>query len=275
LFSGIARTKNQERQTTNSEQMTDLFDTHCHLLAGLDDGPSDVEEAVEMCRFAEMEGVRAIAAVAHQNHFWPKATSERIVRSTVQLQQQLDQAGIPLRVVPCGEVMIGAELMDDWRSGRFVSMGGSGRYLLIEMPHGLLLEIGGLVSELVAEGIRPILAHPERYHELWHQPTRMVDWIQRGCLMQACADGILSPDRQVQRQLRYWLDRDWLHLIASDGHSLTARPPGLAAACDQLARWTNPAVAHRLCCSHPQTILEGGHLVVPQPRPPKRRWFGP
>jgi tyrosine-protein phosphatase YwqE len=61
--------------------------------------------------------------------------------------------------------------------------------------------------------------------------------------------------------------------VASDGHSLAARRPGLSAAFDQLTRWTNPAVAERLCCSNGMTILEGFPLVVPQPEPAKRRWF--
>jgi protein-tyrosine phosphatase len=253
--------------------MTDLIDTHCHLLAGLDDGPVDVEQAVEMCRIAQQDGVRAVAAVAHQNDFWPEATSARIVSSAHDLQQQLDRVGIQLQVVPCGEVMIGTKLLDDWRAERLVSLGGAGNYLLIEMPHGVLLDIGDLVSELVAEGVRPILAHPERYWQLWEHPHLIVDWIHRGCLMQACADGILSADRQIQRVLRYWLDRDWLHLIASDGHSITARPPGMAEAFRRIVQWTSPAVARRLCCSHPRTVLDGDYLIVPQPLPPRRRWL--
>jgi len=253
--------------------MPPLIDTHCHLHAQLDDGPPDVAEAIEMCRIAWDEGVRAVAATAHQNASWPEATAERIRRSTRDLRMRLDAAGIPLEVVPCGEVMLSPELLDDWSAGRLVSVADSGRYLLIEMPHGVFLDIRELVTELVAAGVRPILAHPERCPELWARPETMVEWIRRGCLMQVCADSILCPDKKVHRQLRDWLACDWVHLVASDGHSVAVRRPELAAAFDRLVRWTTSVVAERLCGTNGMAIFEGRRLVVPQPQAPPRRWF--
>jgi protein-tyrosine phosphatase len=253
--------------------MLPFIDTHCHLHAGLDDGPPDVDTALEMCRIVAQDGVRAVAATAHQNPRWPAANAERIRSGTRELQTRLNELRIPLDVVPCGEVMVSPKLMDDWSAGRLVSVADAGRYLLIEMPHGVFLDIRDLVTELMEAGLRPILAHPERCPELWHSPATMVDWIRRGCVMQACADSIVGPDKQVHRQIRHWLARGWVHLVASDGHSLAARRPGLSAAFDQLTRWTNPAVAERLCCTNGMTILEGLPLVVPQPEPAKRRWF--
>lgn len=217
--------------------------------------------------------MRAIAATAHQNPSWPEATADRIRSSTQQLQAALERSGIALDVYACGEVMLSPELLDDWHDGRLISMADAGRYLLIEMPHGVFLEIGELIADLVARGLRPILAHPERYPELWHRPETLVAWIRGGCLMQLCADSILCPDPSVHRQLREWLDRGWVHLVASDGHSLNARPPGLGAAYERLVRWTTSATAERLCSTNGMAVLEGLPLVVPQPQAPKRRWF--
>ncbi len=39
--------------------MLPLVDMHCHLLAGLDDGPATMEEALDMCAVAHAEGVRS------------------------------------------------------------------------------------------------------------------------------------------------------------------------------------------------------------------------
>ncbi len=58
--------------------MIPLIDIHCHLLAGLDDGPATQEEALAMCRLAYAEGTRMAAATAHQNDHWPDVTPERI-----------------------------------------------------------------------------------------------------------------------------------------------------------------------------------------------------
>lgn len=255
--------------------MISLVDTHCHLHPGLDDGPQDMEEAWELCRIAWHDGVRVVAATAHQNPQWPLATAERIRSSTHELRARLAEAQIPLEVHPCGEVMIGPELLDEWYSGRLVSIGDMGRYLLIEMPHTVFLDIRELAGELMDAGVRPILAHPERYFDLWHRPDLMVELIRSGCLMQVCATGVLSPDQRTQRQLRSWLESDWVHLVASDGHSVGSRRPELAAAFERVANWTDAGVAERLFCANGMAVMQGQSLEVPEPRlrPRKRRWF--
>ena len=58
--------------------MIPLVDIHCHLLAGLDDGPRTDEDALEMCRIAYEDGTRIIAAGAHQNEHYPENTADRI-----------------------------------------------------------------------------------------------------------------------------------------------------------------------------------------------------
>ena len=58
--------------------MLPLVDLHCHLLAGLDDGPRTLEAALEMCAIASADGVRLMAATAHQNPRWRDVTPERI-----------------------------------------------------------------------------------------------------------------------------------------------------------------------------------------------------
>ena len=80
-------------------------------------------------------------------------------------------------------------------------MANRGQYLLIEMPHGVYLEIHELVSQLIMEGVRPILAHPERCPELLTNERAAEDLIRRGCLFQVSASSI--TDARQTRQLFY------------------------------------------------------------------------
>ena len=50
--------------------MTDhgLFDIHCHLIPGVDDGAQDLEETRRLLRMEYEQGVRNIIATPHYTH---------------------------------------------------------------------------------------------------------------------------------------------------------------------------------------------------------------
>jgi len=251
-----------------------LVDTHCHLLAGLDDGPESWDEAIEMCQIAWDDGVHAIAAAAHQNEMWPEVNVERILATAQELSKQLDDAGVPLTICPCAEVMVTPDMDELWRQGSLLSVSNGRRYLLIELPHGLFVDLRWMVSEFVSMGVRPILAHPERHPEILHGAGVVEELIGRGCLIQVAADSVTQNDfPPLTKTLRSWARRGVIHLVGSDGHSPTRRPPGIAAAYYRLAEWAGNAVADRICSVNGMAVLEGLPLEIPPPKPPKRRWF--
>jgi protein-tyrosine phosphatase len=252
--------------------MIPLVDIHCHLLAGLDDGPRDWEQAVEMCRMAWEDGTSAVAATAHQNRRWSEVTPGHIRRATCELTDRLHAEGIPLGIYPCGEVMVGPDLERDFCSGNLQSVADLGRHLLIELPSGTFLDLREMVSNLVDLGIRPILAHPERHPELLHGTNTVEQLILRGCLIQVNACSI-TQDRlpQLSQSLRDWARRGIIHLIGSDAHSLKSRPPGIAAAYHRLADWAGFAAADRICSANGMAVLEGFPVEVS--RPAKTGWF--
>jgi protein-tyrosine phosphatase len=252
--------------------MVPLVDTHCHLLPHMDDGPSSWEEAVSMCRIAWEEGVRGVAATVHQNEHWPQVTRAGILEGTAELTRRLAAADIPLAVYPAAEVMVAPDFEDAWRGGRLVTMADRGQYLLIELPHRVYLEIQGLVSQLVEQGVRPILAHPERHPELLNHEQAVEDLIARGCLLQVSAASIAegrSPE--ISQGVRRWARRRMIHLVGSDGHSSTRRPPGIRAAHEELARWEGRAYADQVCSANGMAVLEGLPLYFRGPKP-KRTW---
>lgn len=254
--------------------MIPLIDMHCHLLAGLDDGPSTQEEALEMCRLAYGEGTRMAAATAHQNEDYPQVTPQRIRSAWERLVQQLRDAGIPLAVFPCAEVMIHPEIESAWAEDRLLSVADKRRYLLIEMPHGCFLDLETLVRSLVAQGVRPILAHPERQEELLHEAGQIERLIEAGCLVQVNASSVARPrNRADVKALKDWFKRGIVHCLGSDGHSVKRRPPLLAAAYQQVRQWAGHAIADRVCSTFGMAILQGLPLRLPKPEPRGIRWF--
>ena len=64
-----------------------MIDAHCHILPGLDDGPSDMDESLAMLRMAADDGIRTVVATPHfggrfsRNDCRPSRASSVAIRS--------------------------------------------------------------------------------------------------------------------------------------------------------------------------------------------------
>lgn len=254
--------------------MLPLVDCHVHLLAGLDDGPTDRAEAVTMCRMLHHQGVGLAAAVAHQSELFPGVTAERIREAIDRLRLDLCEAGIPLEVQPAGEVMASPDLLARWQSGSLVSLADRGKYLLVEMPHGLFVDLRPMLRQLSEARLSIVLAHAERTEELLFDSGPIEDLISHGAFVQVNASSVTDPpSSRFERALRNWFRRGMVHVLGSDGHSTVQRPPHLAAAVQRVRRWIGTKAAERVAQTFPRLMIQGVSLKVPPPLPQTKRWW--
>lgn len=253
--------------------MIPLVDLHVHLLAGLDDGPRSEEDALQMCHDAYKEGVQLAAATAHQNETYPDVTPDIIRDRAARLADALRRDKLPLQIFPTAEVMASPDLEKDWQRGHYLSVGDRKQFLLLEMPHGLYVELRDFIGRFQRSGVQFILAHPERQPELLHEPGLIEQLVQAGCLVQICSGSVTDPrNREDLRALKDWLRRGIVHFLGSDGHSLHRRPIRMMAAYHQIARWTSYADADRICSANGIAVLQGLPLYVADPLPRRSRW---
>jgi protein-tyrosine phosphatase len=125
-----------------------------------------------------------------------------------------------------------------------LSLGGGHRYLLLEFPYfGWPLSLGTQIIELHREGLRAVLAHPERNGEVQRNPERLIPYVDAGALIQVTAaslDGRLG--RASAKTTNALMKLGLVHAIASDAHSAHVRGVGMSSAARQvadgpLARW--------------------------------------
>ncbi len=257
--------------------MIPLVDMHCHLLAGLDDGPRTLEDALEMCAMAHREGVRLMAAGAHQNERWANVTPQVIRDATLQLENALRENRLAMTVFPCGEVMAQPETLEHWTAGKLLSVADRKQYLLLEMPHGVFVDLLPLVKRLREGGVRSILAHPEREAEFLHESGTIEALIDAGCLVQVSSSNVTDPKTATdERALKDWFRRGIVHVLGSDGHSPRRRPPLLAAAYRKVAEWIGAAQADRIASANGLAVVHGLPLRIPRPAPRRNTsWWLP
>lgn len=254
--------------------MTPLVDVHCHLLAGLDDGPKSDQDALEMCRLAYAAGTRIIAAGAHQNHEYPDNNADRLRAAAQALEKRLKDEKIGLTIFPCAEVMVSPEMDELWLQGTLLSVADRKQYLLVEYPHGQFVDILAMVERFRGFNLRFILAHPERCPELLFDDERIGALVRAGCLVQVSAHSITRPrDRQEEKQLRHWFSADLVHLLGSDGHDPVRRRPVMEEAYHRIVSWVGAPVADRIASVNGMAVSQGLRLNPPPPRAKAASWF--
>lgn len=245
-----------------------MIDLHSHILGRIDDGAGSLEDSLEIARAAVADGITLIAATPHVRDDWP--TDAGVMESRVaELSAELVQAQIPLEVRRGGEIALdwlGRLSVDELR--RF-GLGGNPRYLLVETPYyGWPLALPDTLFLLRAQGITPVLAHPERNAEVQAHPERLAQLVESGVLVQVTAaslDGRIG--KRPQQCARRLLEAELVHMLASDAHHASVREVGLSSA----AKAVGGTLAEWLTYGVPAAIV--GDTPIP-PRPEQRAWSG-
>jgi len=246
-----------------------VHDLHCHLLPGIDDGVTDVEEAVRLARSAQADGVRTIAATPHLRFDHPAVHPTELASRCEALRSRLRDEGVTLEVLSGGEIDTAWSLDATDEELRLVSYGQRGTDLLVETPYTpLTATFEHVLFRLQLAGYRLLLAHPERNVTLRHDRQRLEDLVERGVLLQVTAASIVqSARRSSSSEFGRRLVRDGLaHTIASDLHH--PEDPGRASLAEGAAaasELVGPARARWMVDDAPAAIAQGLELSPPPP----------
>lgn len=236
-----------------------MIDLHTHILPGIDDGPRDLTGTLTMAEVAVANGIDTMVATPHVREDYPRVRPAEVPELAEQLNATLEQNGIALRVVPGAELAITRAVDMSDEQLRQVTLAGNGRDLLLETPHGSMPSIfEPMVAELLRRGYRVTLAHPELNVDLQRDVQRLRDMVDAGALVQVTGESLGARWAKRGQAVRRFLKADLVHVVASDAHSSTWRPPDLSAASKTgaLAPWLTRDV--------PAALLSGAELP---PRP--------
>jgi protein-tyrosine phosphatase len=244
-----------------------VIDLHSHILPGLDDGATDLADALEIARAAVADGITTVAATPHVREDYP-TTSDAMESGVRQLRAALEREGIDLELLPGGEVSL--EQLDRLSHDelRRFGLGGNPKYLLIETPYSdWPLPFGEIVLRLGSFGMTPVIAHPERNSAIQADLAKVAGLVQAGALIQVTAaslDGRLGS--RARASARKLVDHGLVHMVGSDAHTAGIREVGLSGARkvigdERLARWLTESVPAAIVRDEP---------LPPRPTPMRR-----
>jgi protein-tyrosine phosphatase len=235
-----------------------MIDIHCHVLPGIDDGAKSWDIAVEMCRMAVADGTEHLVATPHANRRYVYDRKHL----TETLQELRHRVGRTPRLSLGCDFRLSPENIDDILAHpeRYLIEGG--RYVLAEPSHTKVPpEVDSYLRKLLAVGITPVITHPERNVVLQKTPERILEWVKLGCVIQVTATAVTGSWGETAWHTAQWLlKRDAVHVLASDAHDITQRPPGLSLAREAVAELCGNRVARALVDDNPRAIVSGKAL---------------
>lgn len=240
-----------------------MIDLHCHILPGLDDGPSNIEAGLELARAAVKEGINTIVATPHCIPEVFSNEREHVLKAFKQLQDRLLLEEIPLRIVPGMEVHLTLDVAQRLSAGTVLTIGDLGKYVLLELPANSVPGYAEqIIFEVMLQGIRPILAHPERNREIIENPHLLYQLIEKGCLVQVTSYSLTGQfGSTIQNLTKEMVRLGWVDFIASDAHGLSKRPVALREAYQVARELVGEESAGKLILDNPRRILEGKDIV--------------
>jgi protein-tyrosine phosphatase len=242
--------------------MTYHADIHFHILPGVDDGPSSMDESVALAAAAVADGSRVVVATPHVRDGFLTDVSDLPDRVR-ELEDRLVREGIGLAVrrgAELGHDMVGRLSQPELESIAHGPPGG--RWLLVETPF-VAFDDGftAATDELRDRGFAVVVAHPERARESAASTLRHE--LLSGSVLQVNAWSLVGRHGPEAFEKAHELLRAGrVGLIASDAHG-GRRQPALTlalAACGQAG--LTPHEAQRLVGATPHRLLERG-LAVP------------
>lgn len=238
-----------------------MIDIHSHIVFGVDDGPRTREESLALLQEAFSQGVRTIVSTSHRRKNMFETPEEVIMENFKEIQALAQQELPDLTILYGAEIYYSEDALEKLESKQIPTLNDT-QYALIEFSSRTpYWEIRNALSKILLLGIKPVIAHIERYAELESNERRVKELIDMGCYTQINSSSVLKPRlfrdkyRLFKKRAQYFLSHNLVHCVASDMHNLTSRPPYMKQAFTLIKQQYGEKKAQELFMVNPQSII--------------------
>ena len=242
--------------------MTDFVDLHCHALFRVDDGAENEDVMKNMLDIAYSNGTRHICFTPHfkiYEFYDEDEMYEQINRLNRRFKVACNYAAEKypdLNLYLGNEIMFHDEASESLFSKRCCFLNGSS-YALVEFPPdstGYAIE--NAVVKLLRKGIRPVIAHIERYPALIKDITLTKALKDCGALFQVNARAVTKfKFGKTAKFIKTVFGKKLVDVVASDAHNDTSFTPDLSKAYAAISKNYGADYADKIFHHTPLSIL--------------------
>ncbi|MCB9619311.1 MAG: protein tyrosine phosphatase [Sandaracinus sp.] len=236
--------------------MSGFVDLHAHWVPAVDDGVKTDAEALEMLRGLAALGYARCVATPHIRTAMFENRRPGLEDAHAAFVGRVQGEALP-------ELGLGAEhFFDDvfwglFQRGEHLPYPG-GKAALVELPpERLPLRLEHVFFEMRVRGVRPILAHPERYRDFYDRSDALEPLLDAGAVPQLDLMSLVGRyGRHPQRAAERLLDEGFYYLACSDAH----RPADVelvGRGIERLRELVGREEADAMLGDHPRRVLAG------------------
>ena len=197
-----------------------MRDLHCHLLYGIDDGSSTIEESLKLLKEMEKAGTTDLMLTPHYVED-SKYDCNNSDKKTIfeELQKRAKEENIHINMYYGNEVFFTSHFIRYLKEKKIRTLNNT-KYLLFEFPisnaYSNALEI---LQRLTMNGCVPILAHPERYPAFQKNPEALLEYLNAGVLLQGNFTSLFGKyGKRAEKTLKFLLKHKMISFLGSDCH---------------------------------------------------------
>lgn len=238
-----------------------MIDIHSHIVFDVDDGPQSRGESKVLLEEAYAQGVRTIVSTSHRRKGMFETPEDKIAANFSEVKQLAQEIGPDLTILYGAEIYFSGDALEKLEKNLIPRLNGT-RYALIEFSMNTpYRDIHSALSKILLLGITPVIAHIERYHALENDEKRVKELINMGCYTQINSSSVLKPKlfgdahKFMKKRAAYFLEKNLVHVVASDMHNLDNRPPFMKEAYELITKKYGRDRARDLFETNPAKIL--------------------
>ena len=196
-----------------------MIDIHSHLLYGIDDGSKCIEDSVQIINDLSKIGYTDIILTPHyiSNSKYNSSRSNNL-ELLENLRCALKDNDIDVNLYLGNEIYINHHISDLLNSLEISSLNGS-KFLLIELPMNGEYDYMDVFENLIYDGYKVILAHPERYHAFQRDFSKIYELEEIGVYFQCNIESILgSYGKGAIKMVKRMFKEKKVSFLATDIH---------------------------------------------------------
>lgn len=236
-----------------------FIDLHCHYVPAVDDGVRTREESRDLLLASRRAGFSKAIATPHIRTAMFENSPAPLRAEFAKLEGYLssDDTALPQRAMAAehyfDDVFWNHYLRDE------VCRYPGDKAILVEFSRRRFpMMLDRLLAKMCDDGVRPVIAHPERYQPVWQDPNVLRPFLRAGAVLLLDTMSIIGEyGRQSALAADRLLAHGWYAAACSDSH----RPAHINVferAVSVLAETRGESAVSQLLHEGPSTILEGG-----------------